>query len=246
MQITVLASGSNGNATLVEDKHTSILIDAGKSIKEMKARAEKLGKSLENLNAVVLTHAHSDHYQSVGALSRRYHIPAYIAPEVYADCSRQLGNIDHKVFSTHKAFSINTLDMHPIPVSHDVPNCGFLINDFAFFTDTGTVTLPMMHAIKKAKAALIESNHDIDKLLHCSYPDFTKQRILSDNGHLSNIQASSAIQQHGKHLAWVLLGHLSENSNTPQLAKTTFEHIVTPRVEYETLSRVKASGTWEI
>jgi phosphoribosyl 1,2-cyclic phosphodiesterase len=131
----------------------------------------------------------------------------------------------------------------PIATTHDIPSSGFLIDDFGFFTDTGTITNEMTEALKRCKGVLIESNHDIDMLLNGSYPHFLKQRILSDCGHLSNIHASEFINQ-AKRLRWVLLGHLSANNNTPELAQQTFEAIVRKRVQYSVLSRDKESGTW--
>jgi len=244
MEISVIASGSNGNCCLIEDKSTSILVDSGKSGREIAYRMEKLGKSLNNINAVILSHAHHDHIAGAGVLSRRYDIPLYMTKKVYSKAKYKLGNIKRKLFS--KEFKIGTLRIKPIPTSHNVSSCGFVINKFGIFTDTGVVTKQMKLAVPKLSTMLIESNHDIDMVLNGSYPAFLKNWILSDKGHLSNIHASSLIQDKGKNLSLVLLGHLSGNNNTPEVASNTFETLVKRKVEYAVCSRDRLSGKWVI
>ena len=243
MEVCVIASGSNGNCCLVENKNTSVLIDAGLSGKEIEHRMNKLGKSLENINGIVLTHAHSDHYRGVGILSRKYNIPAYMTKTVYQNTN--LGNIKVKYFN-NTPFKIGNLKIEPVTTSHDIPSCGFRIGKFGIFTDTGIATKEMETAMKRLKAAVIESNHDIDMLMNGSYPAFLKKRIISDNGHLSNTQASTFINNFGKTLNTALLGHLSGNNNTPQIAKQTFETLVKQKIECNILSRDKESGSWKV
>lgn len=244
MKISVIASGSNGNSCLVEHKNTQILIDAGKSAKEIELRMNSLGKSLENVDAIILSHNHSDHTQGIGPICRRYNVPVYMTKEVYAYAKHNLGKVDAKFFN--KNFKINNLTINPIKTSHDVPSCGFVIDKFGLFTDTGIITNQMQSAIKNLKGILLESNHDIDMLINGPYPAFLKQRIFSDNGHLSNIHASQFIKEHGKHIELTLLGHLSENNNTVDITKQTFESIVKKKIEYSVLNRNKESGTWII
>jgi phosphoribosyl 1,2-cyclic phosphodiesterase len=246
MQIGVIASGSNGNSCLIEDKDTSILIDAGKSAKEIEARLNRMGKSLENLNGIVLTHSHIDHYIGIGPIARKYNIPVYVTKETYMETADKLGAIHVKNFNLNSNFKINNLKIQPIATSHDVSSCGFVINKFGFFTDTGIVTKQMGDALPHLKGILLESNHDIDMLINGPYPAFLKQRILSDNGHLSNIHASSYIQDKAKDLNFVLLAHLSANNNTIEKAKQTFEMIVKKKINYSVLSRDKESGIWEL
>ena len=114
------------------------------------------------------------------------------------------------------------------------------------FTDTGIVTSQMKDVIGKLKGVLIESNHDIDMLVNGSYPAFLKNWILSSYGHLSNIDASGLIQAKGKNLNLVLLGHLSGNNNTVEVAASTFEEIVKRKISYSVCSREKVTGGFEI
>ncbi len=242
MEISVIASGSNGNCCLLEEKNTSFLIDAGKSGKEIEARAKRLGKSLENIKGVLVTHCHTDHCSGADIIARRYNVPLYITKAVH----NELGFVkaDVKYFLMNSSFRINDLAVKPIATSHDVSSCGFVINKFGIFTDTGKVTKQMADAMKGLKGVLLESNYDVDMLINGPYPPFLKQRIFSEKGHLSNADASTFIKEKGKELDLVLLGHLSANNNTPKLAKSTFEALT--KREGCVLSRDSESGTWEI
>lgn len=246
MEISVIASGSNGNCCMVEGKDTAILVDAGKSGREIESRMEELGKSIENINAILLTHSHHDHIAGAGIISRKYDIPLYLTNEVYSEAKYNLRGIKRKSFSLSKAFRIGSLKIKPVPTSHNVSSCGFVIGKFGIFTDTGIVTKQMEAEIPKLNSMLLESNHDIDMLINGSYPRFLKQWILSEKGHLSNIDASSVIQNKGKNLSLVLLGHLSGNNNTIEIASNTFKALVKRKVEYSVCSRDEISGKWKV
>lgn len=246
MKIAVIASGSNGNSYLIQNKDTNILIDAGISGKQISERLKRMNLDLENLDGVLLTHGHSDHYKSVGIIARRYKTPIYATKESYEDCKNSIGSCEVKYFDKSRSFKIKDTEIRPIETSHDVNSCGFAINKFGLFTDTGIITKQMQDIIPKLKGVVLESNHDIDMLLNGSYPIFLKQRILSDKGHLSNVHASNFINENAKHLDWVLLGHLSGNNTTPGLTKRTFETIVKKKMDFNVLSRDKESGVWEI
>ena len=244
MKISVVASGSNGNSCLVENKGTSILIDAGKSAREIEYRLNNLGKSLENVNGIILSHAHSDHYAGIGPIARKYNIPVYARKIVYEKCAEKIGAVEVKHFSDD--FKIKDMSIKPIVTSHDTPSCGFIVDKFGLFTDTGVVTQEMRDILPKLNTVLLESNHDIDMLINGRYPAFLKQRILSDCGHLSNVCASSFINDYGKHLNNVLLGHLSGNNTTPEITNRTFETIVKKKIDYSVLSRDGESGEWDV
>lgn len=246
MEISVIASGSNGNCCLVEKKNVSILIDAGKSGKEIESRMNKLGKNLENIDAILITHSHQDHITGAGVLARRYGIPVYMTKEVYNEIMWKIGHCEIKIFHYDKKFKINNVEIKPILTSHNVDSCGFVIGKFGLFTDTGIVTKQIEDAIPKLKAVLLESNHDMDMLINGSYPHFLKNWILSEKGHLSNIHASSLIQSKGKNLSLALLAHLSGNNNTPKIAGKTYETLVKRKIEYAVCSREKESGCWKI
>ena len=247
MEISVIASGSNGNCCLVEDKDSSVLIDAGKSSIEIVKRMQRLGKNIENINAILITHSHHDHIAGVGVISRRFNIPVYLKKKTYSEADFKLGNIKKKIFSINKSFKVKNLKIKPVITSHNVDSCGFVIGNFGLFTDTGVVTKQMKAAIPKLKYVLLESNHEIDMLINGHYPPFLKNWILSTQGHLSNIDASSFIQEKGDSLSLALLGHLSANNNSIEMVKKTFETIVKKKnIDYNICSREKESGCWVV
>lgn len=248
MQITILASGSNGNSCIVEHKDTSILIDAGKSMKKLELRANNLGKSLDNIDAVIISHAHTDHCLSAGTISRKYNVPIYLTRSTHNRIAHKIGKVDARniKYFSKRDFKINNLIVKPIKTSHDVPSCGFVIDKFGLFTDTGIVTDEMKKITPKLDGIVLESNHDRDMLIWGPYPDFLKKRVLSRRGHLSNDAASFLVQEKTKHLNWVLLAHLSGTNNTQEVVRGTFEGIVKQRIEYVVLSRDKESGIFDL
>ena len=231
---------------MVEEKDNYILVDAGKSCREIESRMEELGKRMENVNAILLTHSHNDHIAGAGIISRKYGIPLYITNEAYSEAKFKLGEIKRKSFSLSKEFRIGSLRIKPIYTSHNVSSCGFVIGKFGIFTDTGIVTKQMELEIPNLNSLLIESNHDIDMLISGNYPSFLKKWILSEQGHLSNIDASTIIQNKGNSLSLVLLGHLSGNNNTLEIASNTFNAIVKRKIEYAVCSREGISGNWKV
>lgn len=246
MRIAVLASGSNGNSCLVETNNLSLLIDAGLSGREIERRLNQVGTSLENIDAVLLTHSHSDHARGIGVISRNHNIPIYMTKKTFKELDGKLGAARTKHFNRKDSFLINGQQIKPIITSHNVSSCGFVINNFGLFTDTGIVTAQMQHELPKLNAVVMESNHDIDMLVNGPYPYYLKQWILSAKGHLSNFDASAFLQEHGDNLSLALLGHLSENNNTPSVTKKTFETLVKRKIEFEICSRAGVTGLWEI
>jgi phosphoribosyl 1,2-cyclic phosphodiesterase len=239
MEISVIASGSNGNCCLIEDKTTSVLIDVGKSCKEIERRMNVLGKSLDNVDAMLITHNHHDHTHGADVISRRYNIPVYVSDE--SECM-----VPAKNFHIGKAFKINNTEILPVATSHNIPSCGFVIGKFGLFTDTGIVTKEMQTVLPKLKGVLLESNHDIDMVINGRYPPHLKHWILSDIGHLSNIHASMFLQEKSDNLSLALLGHLSGNNNTPEMAKIAFETLVKKKIDFHICSRDKESGSFVI
>ncbi len=200
MEISVIASGSNGNCCLIEDKDVSLLIDAGKSGREIESRMHRMGKNPEDIDGILITHSHSDHVSGAGVLGRRYGVPLYASKEVYSESRSKIGNVEAKQFDVKKSFKVRGLEVKPVETSHNVSSCGYVIGSFGLFTDTGKVTKQVKDMLPKLKGVLLESNHDIDMVLNGPYPAFLKQWILSDQGHLSNLHASSLLQAKGKNL----------------------------------------------
>lgn len=235
LKATVLYSGSEGNATLVSDGTTDILIDAGGNEKRLKCALEACGKTPDELSAILITHEHTDHTKALYTLLKHYHIPIYTS----INTARGICSVKNTSLDTLKAvaecvntveknmcYEIGTMLVTPFLIPHDVEAHGFKICEtgenkiLCYATDTGCVTKEMMEHFKGAHLAVIESNHDVDMLIDGTYPEFLKQRILSNEGHLSNEIASRfALWLVENGTEKIILAHLSKENNTPTLAK---------------------------
>ena len=225
LRVCVLASGSKGNAIYVSDGHTAILVDAGLSGIEISRRMRAAGLEMDSLNAIVVSHEHSDHVRGVGVLARRLDLPVYITPATAAAAAPQLGRIDNlRNFEVGRTFFINGLAVHPFATSHDADDSsGFTIarngHKIGIATDLGIATGMVKEHLKTCSLLVLEANHDPAMLIEGPYPWPLKQRIKSRNGHLSN-QESCELLTEIKHegLCHVILAHLSETNNTPEKA----------------------------
>ena len=224
LAVCTLASGSKGNATYISDGNTSILIDAGLSGIEIQRRLTSRGLAPEQLNAIVVTHEHSDHIRGVGIISRRYKLPVYINQKT-KKASPGLGNL-HAIrpFECGTPFNIENLAVHPFSISHDAEDpSGFTIGQngttIAIATDLGIATSMVKEHLKRCALLILEANHDPQMLETGPYPWPLKQRIQSRIGHLSNSDSRKLLRelQH-ENLQHVILAHLSEINNTPQKA----------------------------
>ncbi|RIL09057.1 MAG: MBL fold metallo-hydrolase [Proteobacteria bacterium] len=224
MRFSVLSSGSKANCTFVESARTRILIDCGLSAGRTEERLRALGIRPELLDAIIVTHEHSDHIKGISVLSRRYKLPVF----ANTGAAEFLGRIyGHEPFQTGTPFWVGDLKIHPCSIVHDAADpVGIVVENsglkFANFTDLGRATPLVRDALRGAHAIVLESNHDEDMLRECGYPWELKQRILSTHGHLSNHSAGALIEEvmHGD-LGRLVLGHISENSNTPEVAMRT-------------------------
>ena len=223
--VCILASGSKGNAVFISSGDTSLLIDAGLSGIEIERRLKSRGLDPKNLDAILVSHEHSDHIQGVGVLSRRYKLPVYINSKTRKASVSQLGNLyDSKNFECGSTFTINDLSIHPFSISHDAKDpCGFTVNQngtkIGIATDLGIATSMVKAHLKGCTLLILEANHDEKMLINGPYPWPVKQRVKSRIGHLSN-EESKALLNELQHdgLKHVMLAHLSETNNTPQKA----------------------------
>lgn len=225
MKFCVLGSGSRGNATYLESGKTRILIDAGMSGIELQKRLASIGADISSIDAILITHEHNDHVHGVGVLSRRANIPVYANQETFSAASGTVRKlISYNEFATGGSFQIRNLEIHPFAISHDARDpVGFRISDgrvsFGYCTDTGKISQLIRHRLTSCQGLVLESNHDIEMLQNGTYPPYLKQRIRSSQGHLDNGVASSFLKEllHEK-LEHVVLAHLSEENNDPEIA----------------------------
>ncbi|MFC1898430.1 MBL fold metallo-hydrolase [Candidatus Cloacimonadota bacterium] len=228
-QTSVLASGSKGNSIFIRTETTNVLLDAGLSGKKIVEQLESIKVDSQKLDAVLISHEHSDHIRGVGIICRRFNLPLYVTHLTYSVCCHRIGKLtnDVKYFETGKEFSIGDIIIKAFPSSHDViDGSNFIIQKkgdktrkLAIATDLGYGSNLMHFNFKESTTIILESNHDVQMLLNGPYPPHLKQRIKSRQGHLSNEQAVGVITQvlHPG-LKNLILAHLSEKNNLPKIA----------------------------
>ncbi len=228
LHLTVLASGSSGNCTLVETPTTRVLVDAGLSAKRVADRLAAAGIAPEQLDGILLTHEHSDHAAAVGVWGRRHGTPVFanrLTAEALANLTK---GVAWKIFQTGAPFQLGSLQIQSFAIPHDAAEpVGFVLShegqSLGFLTDLGFPTRMVIERVRSVHTLLIEANHD-EKMLQddTRRPWSTKQRIMSRHGHLSNAAAGEVLAGiAGNGLRRALLGHLSEDCNSPELALRT-------------------------
>lgn len=227
MRVTVLGSGSAGNATLVEAGGVRVLVDAGFSGRDLAARLAAVEVAAESLQAILITHDHGDHTRGMGVLARRYGIPLVLTARTAAACARLLrGSEQIRPYEAERTFRIEALEVRPFLTVHDaVDPVAVTLRDtvtgcrLGIATDLGRPTAAVRAALAGCHLLVLEANHDDDLLWRGPYPWSVKQRIASSHGHLSNRAAAELVSElHHPGLAGVVLAHLSEHCNLPALA----------------------------
>ena len=221
MRFVVIESGSKGNATLVIDKGRVLLIDMGVGLRVLKEALCKENFNTYNISALLLTHEHWDHTCGIKYLPP---IPIYCTKETFS--SENVNEIE-----PYNEFVIDHFRIFPISTSHDVKNpVGFVINNnletLVYLTDSGKITVKTLQKIKNADYYIIESNHDPEMLMATNRPMILKRRILSTKGHLSNEQSATYMTKLvGDKTKEIVLAHLSEEANSPDVALNTYNEV---------------------
>ena len=227
MIVTVLGSGSSGNATLVQSGDVSLLVDAGFSGRDIERRLLAAEISPESITGIVITHEHIDHTRGMGVLARRFRIPLYLTEVTRQVCAKFLdGSEDVRSYASTAPFRVGPLEVQPFLTAHDAADpVAVVIRDMerdhklGIATDMGRPTAAVRHALRGSNLLVLEANHDDELLWKSTYPWSVKQRIASSHGHLSNRAASELVRElHEPDLAGIVLAHLSERCNDPDLA----------------------------
>lgn len=224
MRFASLGSGSRGNATVVQQGRTTVLVDCGFSLKETERRLARLGLQAETLTAVLVTHEHGDHIGGVGALARKYALPVWMSAGT--ESSGVQGRIDEvRHFNCHEAFAVGELAITPFPVPHDSREpsqfvLGTGARRLGLLTDTGMITPHIRERLAACDALMLECNHDPLMLREGPYPAVLKARVGGERGHLSNQQAAGLLQALPlEGLQHIVAAHISDKNNTPALAR---------------------------
>ena len=196
-----LYSGSTGNSLFAQNNNTKILIDAGVSAKKIIEGLDSIDVRPNEIDAILITHEHSDHVQSVGTFSKKFNIPVYANSKTWSKIPKEAEKISNENIFTFKMsedFVVGDLVIHPFRTPHDaIESCGFNISDgntkISIATDLGHVTPEIKSCLMGSKFALLESNYEPEVLRICSYPTLLKSRIAGPNGHLSNNMAGQLI-----------------------------------------------------
>lgn len=229
MKIAVLGSGSSGNSIYIESQNSRILVDAGFSGKIIKEKMDRIGKNLDEVKALLITHEHGDHIMGAGILSRRHKLPIYITKESFLAGEKKIGIIDENLLNfVENEFEIDDLKIKTIDVLHDAQRTvAYLIETdygkkIGIATDIGHADSMIKYYFKNLDVLVIESNYDYTMLMNCAYPADLKSRIKSNRGHFSNEDAGKFIAEvYHEGLKKVYLVHLSRDSNTKELAQKT-------------------------
>jgi len=244
LRVSILASGSTGNCALLETEHTAILIDAGIGRKELLRRFEALGRSCpERVDAILITHEHTDHTSALAQLARWWDCPAYLTAPTHGEVLKmspggpvtKMKRVEH--IRAGEQFQIGDIEVNPFAIPHDAADpvgYAFRANGtkVAIVTDLGYMPEVVKYHLREADFLILESNHDLEMLKVGPYPWYIKQRVMSRTGHLSNEVVSQFLADaelfdgRARHL---VLAHISEQNNTPDVARISAEEALSRR-----------------
>ena len=276
VQFTILGSGSAGNCAYLETAEARILVDAGFSPRQVRERLATIGRTPENLSAILLTHEHSDHIAGLLGLADKFHIPVFCNRDTQeatiwalktrldgkknppADARGHLKkSFDWRLFETGASFEIGDVGIETFSIPYDAQDpVGYMLRTAAgkigFATDLGHVTKLVTERIRTANVLVLESNHDVKMLQNCPRRSWAlKQRILGRHGHISNVTAADTVAQiMSPGLRQLYLAHLSRECNTPELANNVMAEqlfqIGATHVKFELAAQEVPCTTFEL
>ena len=235
--LTMLASGSKGNCGLVSSARTRILVDAGISCRETFKRMRALGEDPDSLSAILITHEHSDHIYGLRTLAKKLNIPIFMTGATHAAWARSIRDESgerpqlekFERFESGHSFQVGDIAVKPFTIPHDAADpVGFTLRSegikVGFATDLGYIPLSVRDHLRGCDVLVMESNHDVEMLRVGPYPWSVKQRVMSRVGHLSNLALAEFFTgDYDNSATFVVLAHLSEQNNHPEIARREAE-----------------------
>lgn len=250
MRFASLGSGSRGNALLVEAADTRILVDCGFGPRELGKRLARLGLAPADIDAVVVTHEHGDHIGGVARCAARFGVSVHMTSGTLGGAGKHLGDTPVRLFDSHAAFRVGGIEIRPFPVPHDAREPVQFVfaaggRSLGLLTDAGHVTPHIVAMLGGCDALVLECNHDADMLARGSYPWHLKQRIAGRFGHLDNQSAAALLRQvDASRLQHVVCAHLSEQNNTPELARAALAAALGCQPEWLGLADQETGCDW--
>lgn len=235
VRMTVLASGSRGNCTVLSSSCGSILVDAGISCRETLKRMKAVGEDPHQVKAIVISHEHADHVAGLEVLARKLKVPVYMTETTYEtwrkstrDAEGKPAKLDRREhFQAGRSFVVENITVSAFTIPHDAADpCGFTFKaegiKIGIVTDLGYLPYSVKDHLRRCDGLMIESNHDVEMLRNGPYPWMVKQRVMSRVGHLSNSALADFLESdYDGSAAFLVLAHLSEQNNYPELARQT-------------------------
>ncbi|MHB1677514.1 MAG: MBL fold metallo-hydrolase [Sulfuriferula sp.] len=225
MRFASLGSGSEGNALVVEVGSTRVMLDCGFGLRETSRRLAQKGLEPDQINAIVITHEHSDHLGGAARFARKYKIPVWMTHGTFQVFRQQQETLPEiLIIDSHCSFAIADIELQPFPVPHDAREPAQFVfsngkHKLGVLTDVGAITPHIVNMLNHCDALVLECNHDPLLLERSSYPRGLKQRIAGQFGHLDNQAAANLLAQlDTRPLQHLIAAHLSQHNNTPALA----------------------------
>lgn len=223
MRFASLGSGSRGNATLVTNGKTTLMIDCGFSAREAEKRLLRLDIDPRSLKAILVTHEHADHMAGVRVMARKYQLPVYATPGTAGCLSADIQALIQP-FNCHERFAIDDIEVEPFPVPHDAREPSQFVfgngdRRLGLLTDVGSITPLIEDTLSGCDALMLEANHDMTMLEQGEYPEHLKRRVGGKLGHLNNVQSASLLAKiDTSKLQHIMAMHISEKNNCPSIA----------------------------
>ena len=249
MKVCVLSSGSKGNTTYIETDKTKILIDCGNSCKYIADKLKELNIKLNEIDAIFITHVHSDHIKGLQVLTKKINPIIYMTEKMYP----YLDYVTNYQFIKSNVIEFKDTKIDVIKTSHDADDSvGYIVNSgnasVVYVTDTGYINKKYYDILSNRNVYIFESNHDIEMLNNGSYPFELRQRILSDKGHLSNYDSAKYLSKFiGQSTKKIILAHLSEENNTEELAMSTLkDRLIKDNIDFKNIIIAKQNKETEL